>query len=428
MGGGIMQLVAYGAQDKALTGNPTITFFKSVYRQHTHFGMETIELSTQGSTYYGTPDLGKEYCINLSTDILKVDLLHNVWVEITLSNPATHNYGIGNAIIKSVALEIDNAIVEEHTTGWLNTYGEMFNNEGKRKTWDKLVGNCVSGKCPKKLFVPLRFFFCTNHGCALPLLSMKSSIVRLVFHFEEREQLGLPLDCEVGIKILGDGIFLDTEERKRFMTTKLEYLIEQVQIREYITNTGDNKLKLQYDNCVKALYWTLNNPEQNQCVSYPLHDDNDIGMTQPSAKIVLNGQDRFALRNMEYFLRTQPYYKHVNSSRENLILPGQDIQILQYNKEKEFTVTSHIHDYKQYVYTYSFALKPAEHQPSGTINMSRIDEIHLNLYNVKNIDPGYDVLTIYAHSYNMLNVEQGICTILYPLECSSPRQKKLYKI
>lgn len=427
MGGGLLQLVAYGAQDAYLTCNPQITFFKSVYRRYTNFGMETIELSTQEATYYGTADLSKEYCINLSTAILKADLLHNVWVEVTLSNPATHNYGIGNNIIKSVALEIDNSIVEEHTGGWLNTYGEMFHLDGKRKAFDKLVGNCVSGKCPKKLFVPLRFFFCNNPGCALPLVSMKSSQIRLIFHFADREQLGLPVDCEVGIKIWGDGIFLDKDEHARFATTPMEYLIEQVQIKEYTLIKGDNKLLLPFNNCVKALYWTMNMPD-NQSVSYPLHDDNDISDTQPSSKIVLNGQDRFDPRNMEYFLRTQPYNTHVNSARENLVLPGQDAQFIMQNKDNTNSVVSHIQAYNQYIYMYSFALKPAEYQPSGTCNMTRIDTVYLNLNNMKDIDEANGVLTIYAHSYNMLNVEKGIGSILYPLECSSPRQKILYKL
>ena len=61
--------------------------------------------------------------------------------------------------------------------------------------------------------------------------------------------------------------------------------------------------------------------------------------------------------------------------------------------------------------------------------MSHIDSTYLNLNNIKNIEPGNnDVLTVYAHSYNMLNVEKGVGSILYPLECSSPRQKKLYKL
>ena len=49
MGGGLMQLVAYGAQDIYLTGNPQITFFKVVYRRHTNFSMESIQQTIDGS-------------------------------------------------------------------------------------------------------------------------------------------------------------------------------------------------------------------------------------------------------------------------------------------------------------------------------------------------------------------------------------------
>jgi hypothetical protein len=209
----------------------------------------------------------------------------------------------------------------------------------------------------------------------------------------------------------------------------MEYLIEQVQIKEFTLDKGNNKLLLPFNNCVKALYWTLNNPVINPCVSYPLHDDNDISDTQPSAKIAFNGQDRFQPRNMEYFLRTQPYNTHINSSRENQVLAGQDAQFIMQNKDNTNSAVSHIQAYNQYVYMYSFALKPAEYQPSGTCNMSRIDSVYLNLNYVKNNDEANNgVLTTYAHSYNVLNVEKGTGTILYPLEHSSPRQKILYRL
>ena len=53
MGGGLMQLVAYGAQDIYLTGNPQITFFKIVYRRHTNFSMEIAEQSISGTPSNG---------------------------------------------------------------------------------------------------------------------------------------------------------------------------------------------------------------------------------------------------------------------------------------------------------------------------------------------------------------------------------------
>ena len=49
-----MQLVAYGAQDIYLTGNPQITFFKVVYRRHTNFSMESIEQTINGSVGSGS--------------------------------------------------------------------------------------------------------------------------------------------------------------------------------------------------------------------------------------------------------------------------------------------------------------------------------------------------------------------------------------
>ena len=53
MGGGLMQLVAYGAQDIYLTGNPQITFFKVVYRRHTNFSMESIQQTFNGNSVFG---------------------------------------------------------------------------------------------------------------------------------------------------------------------------------------------------------------------------------------------------------------------------------------------------------------------------------------------------------------------------------------
>ena len=70
MGGGLMQLVAYGAQDIYLTGNPQITFFKGVYRRHTNFSMEAIQ-----QTINATPSDGGNSTVTISR---KGDLVYNV--------------------------------------------------------------------------------------------------------------------------------------------------------------------------------------------------------------------------------------------------------------------------------------------------------------------------------------------------------------
>ena len=74
MGGGLMQLVAHGAQDSYLTGNPQITFFKVVYRRHTNFSIESIEQTLTGATY----SEGTQVCNVLRNG----DLIKNCYISI----------------------------------------------------------------------------------------------------------------------------------------------------------------------------------------------------------------------------------------------------------------------------------------------------------------------------------------------------------
>ena len=73
MGGGLMQLVAYGAQDVYLTGNPQITFFKVVYRRHTNFSMEAIQQTLNGAS---TITRGGQSTVTISRN---GDLIHKVY-------------------------------------------------------------------------------------------------------------------------------------------------------------------------------------------------------------------------------------------------------------------------------------------------------------------------------------------------------------
>ena len=93
MGGGLMQLVAYGAQDIYLTGNPQITFFKVVYRRHTNFAMECIEQSFNGTANFGN----RVSCVVSRNG----DLVHRMWLEATVTAAAATNVDIGNALVKS---------------------------------------------------------------------------------------------------------------------------------------------------------------------------------------------------------------------------------------------------------------------------------------------------------------------------------------
>jgi hypothetical protein len=81
MGGGLIQIVAYGAQDVYLTGNPQITFFKVVYRRHTNFACEAIE-----QTFNGTPALGNRTTVPITRN---GDLVTKMWLKTTIATTDT---------------------------------------------------------------------------------------------------------------------------------------------------------------------------------------------------------------------------------------------------------------------------------------------------------------------------------------------------
>lgn len=412
MTGGLMQLVATCAQDVYLTGNPQITFFKSVYRRYCPFVLESYEMSKFENIEYGSLELGKECCVKV-VSIEGTDLLRGAWLEVDITNAGSnHVYGLGNALIKSVALEFNNQIIEEHTGGWLNIYGEMFQDNAKRRAWDTMVGNCVPGNLPKKLFVPLRFFFCTNNGTALPLCAMKQTPIKLKFHFATKDELQLAPEAEIKITVWGDYVYIGDEERKRFINDdKYEMLIEHLQIQDAnIATEEGNRIRLDFNNNIKCLYFNV--PNQT-CTSFPIHNAEKGKDTEPTFQLTMNGQDRVQEKGLDFFLRYMPYRYHVNNSRENMPI------------DTSAGESAYKHVYDQYVYMYSFALKAGEYQPSGTANLGRIDTTQIRLSNLPALQKNN--LTIYAHGYNILKISGGYAGLLFKVEFKSERQRKLYR-
>ena len=121
MGGGLMQLVAYGAQDIYLTGNPQITFFKVVYRRHTNFSMETISQTLDGNATIGTSQNESSCTISRNGD-----LIHKMY--ITSISPGIIK---GSKIISSVELEIGGQKIDKHTEEWNNVWKELSTPESK---------------------------------------------------------------------------------------------------------------------------------------------------------------------------------------------------------------------------------------------------------------------------------------------------------
>lgn len=178
MSGGLIQLVAYGAQDVYLTGNPQITFFKVVYRRHTNFAVEAIE-----QTFNSSPDFGKKAQCQIARN---GDLMTKVYLEVTLSSfDVTATPGaalawaprVGYNMINSVELEIGGTTIDKHYADWMNIWYELSHEVGQERGFGKMVGNdpayttLAASMNAVQLFVPLQFFHCRHDGLALPLIA-----------------------------------------------------------------------------------------------------------------------------------------------------------------------------------------------------------------------------------------------------------------
>ena len=229
-----MQLVAYGAQDIYLTGNPQITFFKVVYRRHTNFAMESIEQTFNGATGYG-----RRVTATISRN---GDLIKDMWLEVffTIDTAATPRYGYGNALVKLVEIEIGGQLIDRQYGEWLDIWSELSVPEGKREGYDEMVGNTAGDR--QKIDVPLMFWFNRNPGLALPLIALQYHEVKINLDIapvgDVDYKSGGSATELTSLKLWVDYIYLDTDERRRFAQVSHEYLIEQLQFTGDAAMTG----------------------------------------------------------------------------------------------------------------------------------------------------------------------------------------------
>ena len=417
MGGGLLQLVAYGAQDVYLTGNPQITFFKVAYRRHTNFALEAIE-----QTFNGNPTYGSRVTCQISRN---GDLINRMYLQVKVPAGGTTyvNY-YGLRLLNYVEIEIGGQKIDKHYSHWLYVWNELSLPKSKRNGYNEMVGGLgglsVAGKT---LYIPLEFWFCRNIGLALPLIALQYHEVKVNINFENYIKCGALSTDSINASLWVDYIYLDTDERRRFAQLSHEYLIEQIQFTGQEAIGSDKiKTKLNFNHPCKELVWFIakdTDANANNWFNYTTKSDvassrlttnadlqeklmqtdinyatTPVATTPPSnpiktAKLVLNGNDRFYERPGRYFNLVQPYQHHEN------IPSNAGINV------------------------YSFALKPEEHQPSGTLNMSRIDTAVLNLNFEKEIagSGNYNLtdytLFVYAVNYNVLRILSGMGGLAY---------------
>ncbi len=519
MGGGLMQLVAYGAQDVYLTGNPQITFWKVTYRRYTNFSLESIE-----QTFNGQADFGRRVTCTISRN---GDLAYQTYLQVTLPEVSAPSGASsawsarwldfpGHQLITQVEVEIGGQRIDRHYGDWMHIWNQLTLPDNQKKGYFKMIGNttqltyatneefapvdtpCEAGGpsqvcAPRKslpettLYIPLQFWFNTNPGLALPLIALQYHEVKINLDLTPLDECLWAVDpmasgsapatgtnvqnmasyskSLVAASLYVDYVFLDTDERRRMAQNPHEYLISQLQFTgDESIGSSSNKIKLNFNHPCKELIWVVQ-PDANvdYCQSFeygePLYMlygaqpfnytdaldilpnsyfafgspssvmtvvENGLFQLPPAnvpeanatsadeatatvgdastfvlaetaldmhcwgsnptvvAKLQLNGQDRFSEREGTYFDVVQPYQYHTHT-------PDTGINV------------------------YSFALKPEEHQPSGTCNFSRIDNATLQLVvsNDTVATSSTAKVRVYATNYNVLRVMSGMGGLAY---------------
>jgi len=325
-----MQLVAYGAQDVYLTGNPQITFWKVTYRRHTNFAMESIE-----QTFNGQADFSRRVQCTISRN---GDLAYRTYLQVTLpeigqtscNSNDTHNCHArwldcpGEQIISTVEVEIGGQRIDRQYGDWMHIWNQLTLTAEQERGYHKMIGHTTQltyltdpqyanvasacgGEAPNAvcaprnalpettLYVPLQFWFCRNPGLALPLIALQYHEVRINIElrpideclFAVKTNTGTGDDGEANVagydkhtdsynkslvaaSLYVDYIFLDTDERRRMAQNPHEYLIEQLQFTgDESVGSSSNKIKLNFNHPCKELIWVVQPDENvNYCAAY----------------------------------------------------------------------------------------------------------------------------------------------------------------
>ena len=454
MAGGLMQLVAYGAQDVYLTGQPKVTFFQAVYKRHTNFAMENIQQTVNGSA----SNSGR-----VSVTIARNgDLVGDMYIRLqpTMQNSANltstgSNFDsnwVAERSIASIELTIGGQRIDKHYQAWWRLYAELFLGESDKINYGRMTSSPVTVVDTTNLnsvYLPLLFFFNRNPGLYLPLIALQYHEVRMDFDLSSYFQSYFTNNI---FEVWANYVYLDTEERRRFAQKGHEYLIEQVQhtggdsitLATAPSTTGSataQTVRLSFNHPVKELIWCYQNTSPTQYNSMWNFSTSAQNVNVTCAPLV--GSAAFALphtigcpRLYSNVITTTVAGAALLSSNVSagifwveegsanataatavevgplssfkLVLNGQD-------RFKE-QAGKYFNQYQPYVYhtgvpypgiyAYSFALQPEEHQPTGTCNFSRIDNAQVAL----SIKGGATtpLQRMFAVNYNILRIQSGM--------------------
>lgn len=449
MPSGVIQLIYVGEHNLYITENPQITFFRTVYKRHTNFAIDTLQeyfnnkvnfgqqikckLSKHGDLLSKMGMYVKLSSLNDKNNNINNNCTNNKYCLCTCpkclldSNDEKTIYGwvnsIGHVLLEWVEIYIGGQMIDRHYGEWLEIWTELTQTAEKRLGYYEMIGKkdplsytYDSFSEEMELYVPFNFWFCRNIGLSLPVMSLIYHDIELVIKIRDFDKCWISNKPNVPSPkatiescILVDYIYLSLEERQKFYKESHIYLIEQLQLSDNNrsnSNTGYLNIDLYFNHPVKELIWFIQRDDilgppdgvwEEDC-SYPKGNDHfnfttakvprmgNLTETFTCAKMQMSGIDRISPWPASYFRLWQNYFYHTRIPTAN------------------------------YIYTYSFSLSPEDHQPSGECNMSMVDNVRLciKLISKHKATEKYPVnCKVYATNYQILVITAGMAGIVF---------------
>lgn len=389
-----------GPQDRELTMNPTMSLFKKHYQRHTPFAQEPKEIHFQNNAAWGR---------TITAPIARnADLLAKLYLVIDLE-PLNGGQGgagvcftddVGRAMIESVTMEMGSVQFDCLYPEWMHAWEEITVPSDRQLR--QLTGQCPSdaererwARNKQRLYVPLKFWFHGDYASAIPLISMHLTDAKIkiklkekkdCIHIDYRDQCVQESDGRIAdMYLLGEYVYLDDPERKMMIDTTQQYLLHQHQMYSHTIPAGkvSETIPISFNHPTKEfvlVFRTETSTNKNQWFNFTgLESGQYDGEAFKSMSVTLNNNDRVKARDPLYY------------------------RILQ-------TAEHHTRISDKHVYTYSFAVQPEINQPSGTLNLSRIERtafvINFSEKTTENVQ-----VFIFARSLNSYCANLGVAQL-----------------
>ena len=378
-----------GEQDKYLTTNPNHTHFKSSYRQYTQFGKDWISFGNNNKEDYIQPNSSYYYRIEKDGD-----LLNNIYIRLKVKRSS------GNLDDEQTALKIINSIeflnndqtITKMTSDFMFSYFELNYTKAEKHSLASLISfkhaavteKDSNGDETKYLYLPIPLWFHKDAGNAFPLWALNNPNVGINIKTDNYDS-----NTVLGIDLLVDFGFLNTQEKEQFTNKSLEYLVEVPEMLENVSiaqSTTSKKLNIVKTHYVRYLFWNIKDSTDKF---------NYIGDKISNANISFNGNPLIANAPGSFY---KDVMRYMNFESNGTLFNNSQTGTIDKNNCSN-------------IYTYSFSLNPVSKKLSGYFTTEKFDNVELEI-NFEGIDSNYE-LSVYLVKHNIIRISDGVLNILY---------------